>query len=181
MNGTIAVYAEPPGIGRAGKFWVIIDGVRVGRVRQGDAMRFAVAAGTHTVRVGSGDRTTRSNTVTVAVAEGGESLVTARSTGLKFALIVPFLAGVVVPRVYVLGFVVLLAAVFAAVPGVLFRVAVQGLPEPSPVGPPAPPAADGEPAAVEAAVGETAAVGGSGLWWESDPALAKRYRKTADS
>ncbi|MGC0316007.1 hypothetical protein [Kitasatospora acidiphila] len=180
LNGTIAVYAEPPGIGRAGKFWVVIDGVRVGRVRQGDAMRFAVAAGTHTVRVGSGDRTTRSNAVAVEVAEGGESLVAARSTGLKFALLVPFLAGVVVPRVYVLGFVVLLAAVFAAVPGVLFRVAVQSLPEPGSAGPATQPAADGEPVAVGAAVGE-AAVGGSGLWWESDPALAKRYRKAADS
>ncbi|WP_330460645.1 hypothetical protein OIB37_29460 [Streptomyces sp. NBC_00820] len=166
MTGTIAVYAEPPRLRRGGTFKVAIDGVTVGQVRQGDAARFPVAAGRHTVRVLAKDRT-RSNTVTVDVAENQDFLVTTRSTGLMVATLLPFLAGAAFPHLYVIGAVLLIAAVFYAVPGLLFRVRADG---------------DTERRASRAS-GETAdeLPNGSGLWWESDPVLAKRYRKDSAS
>ncbi|MDH6132326.1 hypothetical protein P3T37_001711 [Kitasatospora sp. MAA4] len=115
-----------------------------------------MAAGTHTVRFTAKDRT-RSNTVTVEVVEGREFLVTSRGTGLAAALLTPFLADIAVPAIYAVGCVLLTGALFYAIPGVLFRVR-----------------ADGTPAGEQ---GD----GGGGLWWESDPALAERYRAGAIS
>ncbi|MEU3492075.1 hypothetical protein [Kitasatospora cineracea] len=165
MTGTIVVRAEQPGIGRAGTFGVLVDGVRAGQVRQGETARFPVPAGTHTVRVAAKDRT-GSNAVTVRVAEDGDAPVTARGTGLGVALLLPLLAGITVPPVYAVATMVLLAVVFRTVPGLMFRVRVD---DPEPPAPQAPQAGAGEGS------------GGAGLWWESDPALAKRFRKAADS
>ncbi|MFF2817891.1 hypothetical protein ACFVT9_20490 [Kitasatospora cineracea] len=166
MTGTIVVRAEQPGIGRAGTFGVLVDGVRVGQVRQGESARFPVPAGTHVVRVAAKDRT-GSNPVTVRVAEGRDAPVTARGTGLGFALLLPPLAGITVPPVYAVATMVLLAVVFRTVPGLMFRVRVE---DPEPPAPHAPQAGAGEEGG-----------GGAGLWWESDPALAKRFRKAVDS
>ncbi len=174
MAGTIEVYAAPPGIRRAtGMFGVVVDGVRVGRVRHGGAARFQVAAGTHTVRVTAKDRT-RSNTVTVEVIEGRELRITARGTGLAVAALLPVLAGIAVSLVYVLATVLLTGALFYAVPGLLFRVRVddRGVPGTSP-------AADAVHALAAGSAREEDAA--AGLWWESDPVLAKRFRKGADS
>jgi hypothetical protein len=162
MTGTVVVYAEPPMLRRAGTFGVAVDGVEVGKVKQGSAARFPVAAGTHTVRVLAKDRS-RSNAVTVQVVEDRAFVVTARSTGLQIAVLLPLLAGIAVPRVYVMAGVLLIGALFYAVPGLVFRVRADGDPERRTVQP------------AEAAPAET------GLWWESDPALAKRYRKRADA
>jgi len=168
MTGTVVVYAEPPGIRRAWTFGVFIDGVKVGQVKQGTAARFPVAAGTHTFRVTAKDRTS-SNTVTVEVVEGRNFLVTARGTGLTAALLLPFLAGIAVPGFYVMAVVLLTGALFYAVPGLLFRVRADGDHELRTVR---------DTQAAEAGEEEHS---GTGLWWESDPALAKRFRKGADS
>jgi hypothetical protein len=152
LNGTIAVYAKPPAIGRAGLLWVVIDGERVGQVKQGEAGRFPVPVGPHTVRTALWDRS-RSNTVTVEVAEGKDSLVTVGSTGLRYATLLAPILGVLL----------------YAIPGALFWVRVADVPEPAAADP------------VEPAVAGEQSAGGSGLWWESDPALAKRFRKNADA
>ncbi len=165
MTGTVVVYAEPPGLRRAWTLSVVVDGVKVGHAKQGTAARFPVAAGTHTVRVTAKDRT-RSNAVAVEVVEGQDFLVTARGTGLTAALLLPLLAVFVVPGIYVMAFVLLTGALFYAAPGLLFRARADGDPELRT-------AQAAEPAEEEH--------GGTGLWWESDPALAKRYRKGADS
>ncbi|MEV7599074.1 hypothetical protein AB0O91_16990 [Kitasatospora sp. NPDC089797] len=173
MTATVVVHAEPPLTGLVrGSFGVVIDGVRAGRVRQGALARFPVPPGTHTVRVTTWDPS-RSNTVTVEVAEGREVLVAGRGTGLGFALLVPPLAVVAVDWSYVIAALLVMLAVFAAVPGLLFRLRAVGdsaLPEADPADP-ADPAAPAGPADGEQ--------GGGALWWESDPALAKRFRKDA--
>ncbi|MEW2624970.1 hypothetical protein [Streptomyces sp. NPDC048106] len=165
MTGTVVVHAEPPALRRAGKFGVVVDGVKVGQVRQGDTARFTVPAGPHTVQIATKDRT-RSNTVTVNAVEGQDFLVTVRSTGLGIAFLFPVLAAVAVPGYYVIGAVLLTGALFHAVPGLLFRVRADGVPELR---------------AAEAVLTSEETQGGMGLWWESDPVLAKRFRKDADS
>ncbi|MFD7640827.1 hypothetical protein ACFV4P_09240 [Kitasatospora sp. NPDC059795] len=164
MAGTVVVRAEQSGIGRAGTFTVLVDGEPVGRVRQGDVARFPAAAGTREVRVTSKDRT-RSNALTVQVGEDSDTSITARSTGLGYALFLPVVAGFTVPPIYAVTTVFLLGAVFYLAPGLMFRLR-----------------ADPEPlAALPAPAGAAEEGGGSGLWWESDPALAKRFRKDADA
>ncbi|WP_395298320.1 hypothetical protein ACF9IK_36325 [Kitasatospora hibisci] len=160
------VRAELPGLGRAGTMGVAVDGVRAGVVRQGEAAHFPVSAGTHTVQVTAKDRT-RSNTVTVEVADGGEALVTSRGTGLGVALVLPVLAGIAVPPVFVVATIVLLGAVLYVLPGVMFRVRAEGDPT----------LRTASPVPAEATVGGADADGGNGLWWEADPALAKRFAK----
>ncbi|MFC9328715.1 hypothetical protein [Kitasatospora sp. NPDC057015] len=163
MTGTVVVHAEPPGIRRArGAFGVTVDGARVGQVGHGSTARFPVAAGAHTVRVTAKDGT-RSNTVTVEVVEGREVLVTSRSTGLAVAILLPLLAGIAVPAIYAVAAVLLTGALFHAVPGLMFRVRAEVAPELRST-------RAAEPA------GESGGQG-QGLWWESDPALAKRFRK----
>ncbi|MCG6499529.1 hypothetical protein [Kitasatospora sp. A2-31] len=142
-----------------------MDGARVGAVRQGEVAHFPVPAGTHTVQVTAKDRT-RSNSVTVDVADGGQAVVTSRGTGLGVALVLPLLAGIAVPPLFVVAAILLVGAVLYALPGVLFRVRAEA-PAPRPV--PTPPAT--------ATPGGAAEHGGNGLWWESDPALAKRFAK----
>ncbi|MFJ9776729.1 hypothetical protein ACIRVF_36775 [Kitasatospora sp. NPDC101157] len=169
-TGTVVVHAESPVVAlRRGCYWVVIDGVRVGTVRRGATARFPVPAGTRTVRIAARDRS-RSNTVSVEVGEDREFLVTSRSTGLVYALLVPPLAPVaMVPAYYVFALLLLMGAVFWAVPGLLFRLRAVGdsaLPAARAAGP-------AEPAGEEQ--------GGTGLWWESDPALAKRFRKNGTS
>ncbi|MFF0296860.1 hypothetical protein ACFYST_22430 [Kitasatospora sp. NPDC004614] len=165
MTGTIVVRAEQPGIGRAGNFIVVVDGAKVGQVRQGESARFPATVGTHQVQVTGKDRTS-SNTVTVEVAEDRDFLVTARGTGLRVALLLPVLAGTAVPPVFAAASLLVLGAVFFLVPGLMFRVRAEGEPELRPLR--------------EAAAGAEAS-DGNGLWWESDPVLAKRFRKGADS
>ncbi|GAA2093726.1 hypothetical protein GCM10009759_20690 [Kitasatospora saccharophila] len=165
MTATVVVRAQQPGIGRAGTFGVVVDGVRVGWVRQGESARFPVAPGPHAVRITARDRT-GSNTVTAAATEGREVRVTARGTGLGIALLLPLLGGIAVPPVYVVATIVLLAVVFRTVPGLMFRVRVDDAPEPRSTAAPRVAAEEAE---------------GAGLWWESDPALAKRFRKASGS
>ncbi|MFC5888617.1 hypothetical protein ACFP0N_26975 [Kitasatospora aburaviensis] len=167
MAGTIVVRAELPGLGRAGTMGVVVDGARAGSVGQGEAAHFPVPAGTHTVQVTAKDRT-RSNTVTVEVADGGEALVTSRGTGLGVALVLPVLAGIAVPPLFVVATILLLGAVLYALPGVLFRVRAEGDPAPRTAAPGPAEATAAGPAADGAA---------NSLWWESDPALAKRFAK----
>ncbi|MFE0459647.1 hypothetical protein ACFW1A_10340 [Kitasatospora sp. NPDC058965] len=164
MSTTVAVYAEPPRFSRAGRFRVVIDGVFVGRVRQGEAARFPVSPGRHTVRVTALDRT-RSNTVTAEVAEGQEFLVSARSTGLRLAAVLPLGCCMGVPPIYGLVTALLLAVLGHALPGVLFRAGALGTPAAAEESPAPTPSAPAAPEPVSA------------LWWENDPALAKRYRK----
>ncbi|MFJ9692489.1 hypothetical protein [Kitasatospora sp. NPDC101183] len=157
MASTIAVHAEPPKFGRRGTFRVVVDDVLAGQVKQGETLRVPVPAGAHTVRVTAKDRV-RSNTLTVQAVEGLEHVVAARGTGLHIAL--ALLVGVSVAAVPWGGLVAALvvAAVLYAVPGLLFRVHPVAVPQPW-----------------SAPVPEQPQAGG--LWWESDPALAKRYRK----
>ncbi|MFC8448697.1 hypothetical protein [Kitasatospora sp. NPDC057223] len=178
MAGTVAVHAEPPGLGRAGTFGVVVDGVRVGHVKQGTTARFPVAAGVHTVRVTAKDRTP-SNTVTVEVLESRDTRVTARGTGLGVALLIPVLAGIAVPGIYVVGFVLLTGALFRVVPGLLFRVRADSDPELRTAPDPTP----ATPAVLAVPAGDAAGEqhGGTGLWWESDPALAKRFGRRSAS
>lgn len=148
MTGVVAVLAEASPLRRAGKLGVVIDGHRVGEVRQGEVAHFSVEPGSHTVRVGSGG--SRSNTVTVAVHAGATCRVVNAGTGLGTAVaVVPFLG-----------------VVMALVSGAVFRLRVH----------------DPRPASGPALGGreDGAATGGSvGLWWESDPVLARRYRKAS--
>ncbi|MFF9641471.1 hypothetical protein [Kitasatospora aureofaciens] len=175
MAGTVVVHAEPPVIAlRRGWYRVVIDGVRVGGVRQGGTARFPVSAGTHTVRIAAWDRS-RSNAVAVEVGEDREFLVTGRSTGFLYApLVVGPLAHYATVAWYCIAALTLpMYAALWAVPGLLFRLRAVGdcaLPPARPTGP----AAD----RAGPAVGED---GGAGLWWESDPVLAKRLRKDAAS
>ncbi|MGW2377700.1 hypothetical protein [Kitasatospora sp. NPDC001683] len=168
MTGTVVVHAERPLIVlREGWYRVVIDGVRVGGVRQGGTARFPVPAGTHTVRLAAWDRT-RSNTVTVEVAEDREFLVAGRGTGLRFApfVVAPLARAAMVPWYYVVAVTLPMLAALWAVPGLVFRVRAVGdcaLPT----------ARAADPADEEH--------GGDGLWWESDPALAKRFRKNTDA
>ncbi|WP_371614093.1 hypothetical protein [Streptomyces sp. NBC_00454] len=161
MTGTVVVRAEQPGLGRAGAFSVVVDKMTVGRVDQGTTARFFVAVGTHEVRVTGRDRT-RSNTVTVDVAEGQDVLVAAQGTGLKAAILLPLLAGISVPAFYVVATILLTGALFYAVPGLLFRVRVFG---------------GAELRSTQDVPGVEEEQSGTGLWWETDPALAKRFRK----
>ncbi|MFJ3641563.1 hypothetical protein ACIPRD_17620 [Streptomyces sp. NPDC090108] len=170
MTGTIAVYAHPPRFRRGGVFAVAVDGVTAGHVRQGEAARFPVTPGTHTVRILAKDRT-RSNTVTVDVVEGRDFLVTTRSTGLIAGFLIPLVLGFSFPYAYTLGALLLLGAACWAVPGLLFRVRAEGVHERrtarSDTG-------TGTPAGNDAPAG-------NGLWWESDPVLAKRIRDRSGS
>jgi hypothetical protein len=148
VTGVVAVSAEAPPLRRAGKLGVVIDGHRVGEVKQGEVAEFSVEPGSHTVRVGAGG--SRSNTLTVTVHDGATRQVVHTGTGLgTVALMVP-----------------LLGAVMALIPGAAFRLRVH---HPRPASATAPAGRE-----------DGAATGGSvGLWWESDPVLARRYRKAS--
>ncbi|MEU4115529.1 hypothetical protein AB0F71_13650 [Kitasatospora sp. NPDC028055] len=179
MTGTVVVHAESPVFGLTRHtFGVVVDGVRVGTVRQGDTARFPVPAGTHAVRLATGDLT-RSNTVSVQVGEDREFLVAGRGTGLGFAVLVPALAPfAMVPWTYVVAVMALTAAVLWAVPGLLFRVRAVG----DSFLPSGPGDEHTGPAGSDGSAGSAEEEGaGAGLWWESDPALAKRFRKSAGS
>ncbi|MFD7450612.1 hypothetical protein [Kitasatospora sp. NPDC059827] len=170
MTGTVVVHAESPVFGLTRHtFGVVVDGVRVGAVRQGDTARFPVQAGARAVRLATRDLS-RSNTVTVEVGEDREFLVAGRGTGLGFAVLVPALAPfAMVPWPYVVAVILLMGVTLWTVPGLLFRVRA--------VGDSYLPAVHGDESAGPA---EEESVG-NGLWWESDPALAKRLRKSAGS
>ncbi|MFD7081151.1 hypothetical protein [Streptomyces sp. NPDC059918] len=157
MTGTVVVRADEPGLGRSGTWTVVVDGVVVGQVDQGTSARFPVAAGTHTVRVAAKDGT-RSNTVTVELTEGRDSRVAAQGTGAKAAVLLPLLAAITVPPVYVVASIVLIGVVLRVCPGLLFRVRADG-------------------ATAHRAVAAEEEHTGTALWWESDPVLAKRFRK----
>lgn len=150
MAGVVAVWAEAPPLRRAGKLNVVIDGHRVGPVRQGEAAEFTVEPGAHTVRVTAGG--SRSNAVAVTVTDGETCRIASSSTGLgAVAAVVP-----------------LLGLILGWIPGLIFHLRTHDprpAPEPEPALEPAGPVSDGD------------AGGSTGLWWESDPVLAKRYRK----
>ncbi|MBD0692944.1 hypothetical protein [Streptomyces sp. CBMA123] len=170
MTATVVVHAEPPLVAlRRGCLGVEIDGVPVGKVKQGAIARFPVPAGTHTVRLTTWDRT-RSNTVTVEAVEDREFLLTGRATGYGFAfLVVPLVRATMIPWPYAAVLLLLMVAVFWSVPGLLFRLRA--------VGDSLLPSARGAEPARPAEEGSA----DSGLWWESDPALAKRFGKNAAS
>jgi hypothetical protein len=138
----VAVWAEAPPLRRAGKLEVVIDGDKVGPVRQGEVAEFTAEPGPHTVRVSGGG--SRSNTVAVTVAEGETCRLVTSSTGLS-------VVGAIVP---------VLGLVLGLVPGSIFRLRAHAK---RPATAPAPAARAGEGSA-------------NGLWWESDPVLAKRFR-----
>lgn len=156
MSGRVLVWAQAPPLRRAGKLTVVIDGAQVGQVKQGEVAPFTVEPGMHTVRVGVGSG--RSNTVTVNVADGGTSRVANYSTGLS----------------WVAAMIPLLGLVLVQIPGLIFRLQVQA-PQPEPAQPTQPAQ---EPAREAPAEGSVSS-GSTGLWWESDPVLSKRYRPTA--
>lgn len=93
----------------------------------------------------------RSNAVDVTVTDGGEYRIVSSSTGLG-------VAAAMVP---------LLGLILWAFPGLVFRLRIHD-PRPAPAPVPVDHVSDGD------------AGGPTGLWWESDPVLAKRYRKTAE-
>lgn len=146
MAGLVVLFAEAPPFGRTGKLGVVIDGHKVGPVRQGETAEFTVEPGPHTVRVTGGG--SRSNTVDVTVTDGGTYKIASSATGL----------GVVAAMVPLLGLILW------AFPGLAFRLRIH---DPRPAPAPVTPSSDGD------------ASGPTGLWWESDPVLAKRYRKNA--
>lgn len=148
MAGVVVVRTEAPPLRRAGTLDVLVDGELVGTIKQGRSDRFEVAPGPHTVRVGAG--ISRSNTLTVEVAEGGAHWVSAYGTG--FALL-----AAVLPLLYVV----------CVIPGLVFRLRPE-----DDVTVPA------EPLPPTAAGGDATS---TGLWWESDPKLAKRFRKSGTS
>ncbi|MDH6113128.1 hypothetical protein P3T36_005607 [Kitasatospora sp. MAP12-15] len=143
VQGELFIRTEAPALGKAWLLGVFVDGVRVGKVRQGESGRFAVEPGTRSVRVGVGGG--RSNTITVEVGEGAPCPVTAYNTGYSMMVtIVPLILGVL-----------------AFIPGFVFRLRA-GVVAP-------------------AVVPEESVQGPAGLWWESDPKLAKRYGKSGTS
>jgi len=149
VTAVVTVLAEAPPFGKAGKLGVVIDGHKVGPVRQGEIAQFTVEPGLHTVRVTGGG--SRSNAVEITATDGGEYRMVSSGTGL----------GVVAAVVPLLGLVLW------AFPGLVFRLRTH---DPRPVPAPAPAPVD---QVSDGAAGQT------GLWWESDPVLARRYRKSA--
>lgn len=128
---------------------VVIDGRKVGPVRQGEIAEFTVEPGPHTVRVTGGG--SRSNAVDVTAIDGGKYRIVTSGTGL----------GMVAAMVPLLGLLLW------AFPGLVFRLRIHD-PRPAPAPVPVDHVSDGD------------AGGPTGLWWESDPVLAKRYRKSAE-
>ena len=152
MAGVVAVWAEAPPFRSAGKLNVLIDGKKAGEVRQGQVAEFTAEEGRHTVRVRAGG--SRSNSVTVTVRDDTTCRVVSTSTGLSaVAVMVP-----------------ILGLVMSVVPGLVFRLR-RHHPRPAQAAAPAQTTAS--------APGEGGASGYTGLWWESDPVLAKRFRKSA--
>lgn len=149
MTAVVVVLAEAPPFGRAGKLGVVIDGHKVGLVRQGETAEFTVGSGRHTVRVTGGG--SRSNAVDLTATDDGKYRLVSSGTGLS-------VAAAMVP---------LLGLVLWAFPGLVFRLRIH---DPGPAQAPAP--------ADHVNDGDTG--GPTGLWWESDPVLAKRYRKSAE-
>lgn len=149
MAAVIMVFAEAPSLGRAGKLGVVIDGHKVGPVRQGETAEFTVEPGPHTVRVTG--RGSRSNAVNVTVTSGGTYRIVSSGTGLHV----------------VAAMVPLFGLILWAFPGLVFRLRIHD-PSPAPAPAPVDHVSDGD------------AGGPTGLWWESDPVLAKRYRKSGE-
>ncbi|MFC6593869.1 hypothetical protein [Kitasatospora paranensis] len=130
-------------------------GVFVDGVRVAEVVRGGVAR--ITVEPGrhevrTGRGRLRSNSVAVDVREGAEFVVTAFGTGYEILI-------AVVPVLGLLGLA----------PGVVLRLRAEG-DDVVPRGPGPEDARDAEQGA-----------GAGGLWWESDPQLAKRYRKSGAS
>jgi hypothetical protein len=67
VAAVVVVHAEARPFGRAGKLSVVIDGQKVGPVRQGETAEFTVEPGPHTVRVTGGGY--RSNRVDITATE----------------------------------------------------------------------------------------------------------------
>lgn len=84
MAAVVAVLAEAPPLGRAGKLCVVIDGHKVGSIPRGKAAEFAVEPGPHSVRVTGGGN--KSNTVDVTMADGEKCRLVSSSTGLTMAM-----------------------------------------------------------------------------------------------
>ncbi|MFG2821916.1 hypothetical protein ACGFX4_21125 [Kitasatospora sp. NPDC048365] len=170
MTGTIVVHAEAPRIGRAGTLLVTIDGTPAGDVRQGHTARFPATAGTHRVRVHTKDRTS-SNVITANVTDEQECLLRARGTGLGHTVFLVPLAGLVTPPLFTVLTVLLFAVLLQTVPGLLFRLRHDETATAS---------ADPDPGSGSDSAGDGES-NSTGLWWESDPVLAKRYRKDSGS
>jgi hypothetical protein len=140
VAGVVAVWAEAPPLRRAGRFTVVVDGHKVGLVRQGEVAEFPVEPGPHNVWVTGGG--SRSNTVTVTATDGETCRVVSSSTGLSMLALLPPVG-----------------LLLALIPGAMYRLRAHN---PRPAAAAAAPPGGGSP---------------SGLWWESDPVLAKRFRK----
>ncbi|GAA1968735.1 hypothetical protein [Catenulispora subtropica] len=161
MQGTVTIVAARPGLGRAGRMKVSVDGAVVGKVKQGTSLDLELGPGDHAVRVTGGG--SRSKTVTVTVADDSHHYLDAGvhqgllpAAGL-FGAVAGYLAGVL--------FVLPVVLIFMVVPGWWFYLR------------PAPPHLAPSPLDdAEEAAATTAAATGE-MWWHSDPNLAKRYRK----
>lgn len=143
MAGEMVIRAEAPPLRTAGTLGVVVDGERVGEVKQGGVARFPLDPGPHTVRVTV--KGGRSKDVAFEMPEEGAFRIEVTSTGMSL------LVGIL-PILYPLSFI----------PGFAHQVTARGV-APADV-----------PAQAEAAdPGEAAP---NGLWWQSDPKLAKRFQ-----
>ncbi|MBF9068951.1 hypothetical protein [Streptacidiphilus fuscans] len=146
MAGEMVIRAEAPPLRTASVLGVLVDGERVGEVKQGSLARFPLDAGSHTVRVTA--KGGRSNDVVIEMPEEGAYRVQVTSTGMSLLVgILPFL--------YV---------VFGFVPGLLMRVVAQGV------------VAEGTPSQAAAEAVDPGEAAPNGLWWQADPKLAKRFQ-----
>ena len=126
MAGAVTVcVAELTPFRRGARVGITVDGVRLGRVRQGQAQRLLLAPGVHTLRVAG--LWGRSNVVDIDVEEGTEHRFTAVSTGAWtfFVATATFMFGffLFVPGVGTAYLaVVATMGLLALAPGAVFRV-----------------------------------------------------------
>ncbi|MEY9844670.1 hypothetical protein [Streptacidiphilus sp. MAP5-3] len=108
MAGEMVIRAEAPPLRTAGTLAVLVDGERVGEVKQGGVARFPLDPGPHTVRVAV--KGSRSKDVAFEMPEEGAYRVDVTSTGMSL------LVGIL-PFFYPLGFI----------PGLLHQVTARGV------------------------------------------------------
>lgn len=128
MAGEMVIRAEAPPLRTAGMLGVVVDGERVGEVKQGGSARFPLGPGQHTVSVTS--RGGRSKDVTFEMPEEeGVYQVDVTSTGMSLCL-------AIMPLFYPLGFI----------PGMLFQITGRRVVEANVPAQPSPTAPAGEEA-----------------------------------
>ena len=159
MPGTVTVVVAPPTLGRAGRLRVEVNGVKVGKVRQGTSLELALNPGVHRFRVWGGGFHSRA--VSLSVTDDSQQQLYA---GVRFGA--PLIWAMVVLALIVtvkapLAFVIIAAT--ALIPGHYYYL------RPTAMSPSAEALEDAEEEGAAAASGEP--------WWVNDPNLAKRYRR----